>query len=477
MRPRNGQRPPRRPACCAEHVGREEADLAAVSDLLSAGRLVTILGAGGLGKTRLAQAVAAGLPPTQGVVVVELAPLASADDIVPALGALLGIAEFRSTRSLRDAVAADLRTRVVRALADGPTVLVLDNCEHLVAEVAAFAADLLATVPALRILTTSRAPLAIAGEVVAPLAPLPVEADGAAVRLFTERARAARPGAVLPVDTVRRICTRLDGSPLAIELAAARIRGMSADEIERRLDDRFALLRGGDRSAPERHRTLLAVIEWSWRLLDDGAQDLLTRLALFPDGLAVDAVEAVAAPDRRADALDDLAELVEQSLVQLVEHEGEPVRYRLLETVREFGAARLGDRGATEAVRAAMIGWGRGSRPSATCSRSRVPHSSSGSARSPANPTTSSRCSAGAWLPTTPRRSRTCSRPSAATGRCAVPTVRSSHSAPRSSRSCAVPDRRPRTVPRPCSDSSSPAGRQRSATSAPQPWPCRPCAA
>ncbi|WP_263055034.1 BTAD domain-containing putative transcriptional regulator [Curtobacterium sp. RIT-PI-V] len=340
-------------------VGRE-ADLAAVSDLLSAGRLVTILGAGGLGKTRLAQAVAAGLPSTHGVVVVELAPLASADDIVPALGALLGIAEFRSTRSLRDAVAADLRTRVVRALADGPTVLVLDNCEHLVAEVAAFAADLLATVPALRILTTSRAPLAIAGEVVAPLAPLPVEADGAAVRLFTERARAARPGAVLPVDTVRRICTRLDGSPLAIELAAARIRGMSADEIERRLDDRFALLRGGDRSAPERHRTLLAVIEWSWRLLDDGAQDLLTRLALFPDGLAVDAVEAVAAPDRRADALDDLAELVEQSLVQLVEHEGEPVRYRLLETVREFGAARLGDRGATEAVRAAMIGWGRG---------------------------------------------------------------------------------------------------------------------
>ncbi|ROP72354.1 BTAD domain-containing putative transcriptional regulator [Curtobacterium sp. PhB115] len=339
-------------------LGRE-ADLAAVSDLLSANRLVTVLGAGGLGKTRLAQAVAAALPPTCGVVVFELAPLTAAEDIVPALGALLGIAEFRSARSLRDAVAADLSTRVVRALADGPTVLVLDNCEHLVAEVAAFASDLLATVPDLRILTTSRAPLAIAGEVVAPLAPLPVEADGAAVRLFTERARAARPGAVLPVDTVRRICTRLDGSPLAIELAAARIRGMSADEIERRLDDRFALLRGGDRSAPERHRTLLAVIEWSWRLLDEGAQDLLTRLALFPDGLAVDAVEAVAAPSRAADALDDLAELVEQSLVQLVEHEGDPVRYRLLETVREFGAARLDERGTTGTVRAAMIRWGR----------------------------------------------------------------------------------------------------------------------
>ncbi|KQS10132.1 hypothetical protein ASG04_06035 [Curtobacterium sp. Leaf183] len=346
-------------------VGRE-AEVAAVTELLSHERLVTVLGAGGLGKTRLAQAVAAAVRDDHGVVVLELASLTSGEDIVPALGALLGIAEVRGVRSLRDAVAADLRSRVFRALGDEPTVLVLDNCEHLVEDVASVVADLLAVLPSLRVLTTSRAPLAIAGEVVAPLAPLPVDADGAAVRLFTDRARAARPGAVLPVDAVRRICTRLDGSPLAIELAAARIRGMSTDEIERRLDDRFALLRGGDRSAPERHRTLLAVIEWSWRLLDAGAEDLLPRLALFPDGLAVDAVEAVAAPDRRQDALDDLAELVEQSLVQLVEHEGEPVRYRLLETVREFGAARLRDRDATRAVRDAMVHWGRtfaGSRP------------------------------------------------------------------------------------------------------------------
>jgi predicted ATPase/DNA-binding SARP family transcriptional activator len=339
-------------------VGRE-ADLAAVADLLSHERLVTILGAGGLGKTRLAQAVAATVAQDRGVVVLELAPLTAGEDIVPALGALLGIAEVRGARSLREAVVSDLWGRVLRALAEEPTVLVLDNCEHLVEAAAALTADLLAVLPSLRVLTTSRAPLAIAGEVVAALAPLPVEADGSAVRLFTERARAARPGAVLPVDTVRSICTRLDGSPLAIELAAARIRGMSAEEIERRLDDRFALLRGGDRSAPERHRTLLAVIEWSWRLLDDGAQDLLTRLALFPDGLAVDAVEAVADPLRHDDALDDLAELVEQSLVQLVEHEGEPVRYRLLETVREFGTARLTERGTTPAVRAAMLRWGR----------------------------------------------------------------------------------------------------------------------
>jgi predicted ATPase/DNA-binding SARP family transcriptional activator len=337
-------------------IGRE-ADLATVTRLLSQARLVTILGAGGLGKTRLAQAAAATVPAGCGVVVVELAPLTTGEDVVPAIGALLGIAEVRSARSLRDAVVADLRTRVTRALGEEPTVLVLDNCEHILEPVAEFTSDLLAELPDLRVLTTSRAPLAVAGEVVAPLAPLPVEADGAAVRLFTDRARAARPGAVLPVDAVRRICTRLDGSPLAIELAAARIRGMSVDEIERRLDDRFALLRGGDRSAPERHRTLLAVIEWSWRLLDDGARDLLTRLALFPDGLSVEAVEAVAAPDRGDGALDDLADLVEQSLVQLVEREGDPVRYRLLETVREFGAARLEESGATADVRAAMTRW------------------------------------------------------------------------------------------------------------------------
>ncbi|MFZ7087381.1 BTAD domain-containing putative transcriptional regulator [Curtobacterium sp. RRHDQ10] len=339
-------------------IGRD-ADVDAVRALLGGQRLVTILGAGGLGKTRLAQQVAADVPEDTAVVVVELAPLSDGGDVLPALGALLGI-DTRATRTLRPTVVADLRGRVLDALGERRTLLVLDNCEHIVADVAEVAADLLAEIPTLQILATSRAPLAVAGEAVAPLAPLPVDHDGAAVRLFTERARAARPGAALPVDTVRSICARLDGSPLAIELAAARIRGMGLDEIARRLDDRFALLRGGDRSAPERHRTLLAVIEWSWRLLGPGAQDLLTRLALFPDGFDLDTAEAVAATingPAADDVFDDLAELVEQSLVQLDELDGAPPRYRLLETVREFGAARLAERGHTDDVRAAMLRW------------------------------------------------------------------------------------------------------------------------
>ncbi|KQO63600.1 BTAD domain-containing putative transcriptional regulator [Curtobacterium sp. Leaf261] len=336
-------------------IGRD-ADLADLHDLLAEHRLVTVLGAGGLGKTRIAQQVAADVADETAVVVIELAPLSEGADIIPALGALLGI-DTRAGRTLRPGAAADLRERVLGIIGQRPMLLVLDNCEHIVADVAEFTAGFLAELPDLRVLATSRAPLAIAGEAVAPLAPLPVDQDGAAVRLFTERARAARPGAALPVDTVRSICARLDGSPLAIELAAARIRGMGLDEIARRLDDRFALLRGGDRSAPERHRSLLAVIEWSWRLLGPGAQDLLTRLALFPDGFDIDTAEAVGDPARADTVFDDLADLVEQSLVQLEELDGAPPRYRLLETVREFGATQLVERGRTDEVRAAMLRW------------------------------------------------------------------------------------------------------------------------
>jgi len=347
-------------AAATELIGRESA-LEEVAALLLSRRLVTILGAGGLGKTRLAQEVAArtvAARPGADTLVLELAPLDTPSDVLPALAALLGVGGVRPGKRLSGEALVDVRSQVITALGERPALLVMDNCEHLVQEAASLATELLERVASLRILTTSRAPLAVPEEAVFSLEPLPVQEDGAAVRLFTTRARAARPGALLPLDLVRSVCARLDGSPLAIELAAARVRGMSVDELHARLDDRFGLLRGGDRSAPPRHRTLLAVIEWSWDLLAAGAKELLPRLALFPDGFTLQAAEAVAPPARRDDAFDDLAELVEQSLVQLVERAGEPVRYRLLETVREFGSARLG--GGADEVRTAMIGWGVG---------------------------------------------------------------------------------------------------------------------
>lgn len=366
-------------AGATELVGRE-VDLAALRRTLHTARLVTLLGAGGLGKTRLAQEAAAGVAAAaQGtdVVVVELAPLETPADVLPALAALLGVGGVRPGKTLTTQARVDVRGEVIAALTERPALLVLDNCEHLIGEAARLATDLLAQRPRLTILTTSRAPLSVPQEEIHALPPLPVDVGGAAVRLFTTRARAARPGALLPVDLVHDVCARLDGSPLAIELAAARVRGMGLQELHDRLDDRFALLRGGDRTAPPRHRSLLAVIEWSWDLLAPGAKDLLPRLALFPDGFTVEAAEAVAAPSRRDDALADLAELVEQSLVQLMERPGQPVRYRLLETVREFGTARLRLHAVPDAaepgpasdagsgrepdeatVRAAMIAWG-----------------------------------------------------------------------------------------------------------------------
>src|SRR5690606_31582997 len=159
---------------------------------------------------------------------------------------------------------ADVRARVADHLFQVPTLLVLDNCEHLVDAVAELTAFLVSAVPELTVLTTSRTPLAIAAERVYPLGQL---GPGDAAALFAERATAARPGARLPADTVRGIVDRLDGLPLAVELAAAKVRAMSVEEILRRLTNRFDLLRGGDRTAPDRHQTLLAVIDWSWNLL------------------------------------------------------------------------------------------------------------------------------------------------------------------------------------------------------------------
>ena len=329
-------------------VGRDH-DIEAVRALLRRSRVTTVLGPGGLGKTRLANVVAR--QADQPVVhLVELVGVTAGDDVIAEVGAALGVRDsVSSRRALTPAQRADVRGRVAEQLAQAPTLLVLDNCEHIVDAVADLAAFLVASVPSLTILITSRAPLAIAAESVYPLAQL-TPRDG--VSLFIERATAARPDTRLSDETVRELVGRLDGLPLAIELAAARIRSMSVDEILRRLSDRFALLRGGDRSAPDRHQTLLAVIDWSWNLLADRERRALRRLAVFQDGFALDGAESLFG----ADALDAVSDLVAQSLVTVAD-EGDRVRYRMLETVREFGLIRLAEADDEQAARAAQREW------------------------------------------------------------------------------------------------------------------------
>ncbi len=239
--------------------------------------------------------------------------------------------------------------RIVDQIGTAPALLILDNCEHLVDAVADLVQVLVTRTPALRVLTTTRAPLGIAAERVYQLPQLGLDD---AVELFTERATAARPGVRLDAAEVRSLVERLDGLPLAVELAAAKVRVMSIAEIERRLENRFALLRGGSREAPERHQTLLAVIDWSWNLLGEEERTALRRLSIFRDGFSLGGAEAVV-----GDALGPLSSLVDQSLVTVVEGAGE-LRYRLLETVREFGQMQLIDAGDDAETIARLRDWG-----------------------------------------------------------------------------------------------------------------------
>jgi DNA-binding SARP family transcriptional activator len=218
-------------------LGRE-GDLLAVERLIHSSRLTTILGPGGLGKTRLAQELGQrAAENTPAVIVVELASVRSGDDVTLALGSTLGIREASGSglKVTDPSVRLDVRERILSALGERQTLLIVDNCEHIVDAAAAWMADILASTTSVRILATSRSPLAISGESVYQLDSLASDADdggsGPAVTLFMERARAARPGVALPVDTITRLCTRLDGLPLAIELAAARVRSMSVEEI------------------------------------------------------------------------------------------------------------------------------------------------------------------------------------------------------------------------------------------------------
>ncbi|WP_431966857.1 AfsR/SARP family transcriptional regulator [Nocardia sp. bgisy134] len=343
-------------------LGRE-ADLDQLVGLLRAARVVTVLGPGGTGKTRVANEVGARVARQESVVLVELASVRSTSvddaraDIESAISTTLGIGEVVREPGLLRPGRIDTGRRLRDALSARPMLVILDNCEHLVDAVAEVVADLIGSCDQLTVLTTSRAPLAITAESVYPLAPLAIDAAGSpATDLFSARARAVRPTVRLDQDAVARLCAMLDGLPLAIELAAARARTMSVEEIESRLEHRFALLRGGDRSSPERHRTLHAVIAWSWNLLDPPQQATLRRMCRFPAGFTSIAAEAVAGgPD-----IDDVAAavdgLVSQSLLTVLEDE-DGTRYRMLETVREFGEEQLTSVGEAELVMRRMSRW------------------------------------------------------------------------------------------------------------------------
>jgi predicted ATPase/DNA-binding SARP family transcriptional activator len=330
-------------------VGRD-VDLAQVAKLIREYRLTTLTGPGGSGKTRLATEAALRMVDQQpdGVWLVELAPIANTAaevDVPRAVLAAMGVQD--SGGELVDQLAGALQARQV--------LLVLDNCEHLIDTVAVLADRLLGTCPRLRILATSRQPLGIIGEALWPVEPLavaPQEADAAeamaspAVRLFADRANAACPGFEVTVPAVIQICRALDGMPLAIELAAARMRSMTAEQVAGRLDDRFRLLKG-NRAALPRHQTLRAVIDWSWDLLTDEQRTVLRRLAVFSRGATVEAAERVCGDN----ALDVLDALTDKSL--LVPTGDGTARYGMLETIKEYSLLELTEAGELQQIRQA----------------------------------------------------------------------------------------------------------------------------
>lgn len=356
-------------------LGRES-DLERLEQLVRTSRVTTVLGPGGTGKTRVANELGARLSHDTAVALVELAslradPAGAADtraEIEVAIAATLGVTDVgRETNVLLQQRGRDIGQRLREALAVRPTLLILDNCEHLIEPVAELVADLVGASDQLTVLTTSRAPLEITAEAVYPLPPLTIDPAGSpATELFEARARSVRPSVRLDPEVVARLCRTLDGLPLAIELAAARVRTMSVEEIESRLDHRFTLLRSGDRSSPQRHRTLYAVIEWSWNLLDESQRVALRRLCRFPAGFTLDAAETVLSePERRtaAPSIDDPATavdgLVSQSLLTVLEDEQGGTRYRMLETVREFGDEQLAAHDEADLVMDRMSVWAR----------------------------------------------------------------------------------------------------------------------
>jgi predicted ATPase/class 3 adenylate cyclase len=343
-------------------IGRER-ELADVRKLLQSARLVTLVGAGGLGKTRLSVQAAADVMDDypDGVWFVELAPLADARLVPQVVASALGVKE-EAGRPVVEAL--------MKYVGDRQLLIILDNCEHLTHACAELAHQLLQSGPQAKVLASSREPLHVAGETLYPLPALEVpdpsqnvtlaaltQSDG--VRLFVDRAIAVQPSFQVTdrnASAVAEICHRLDGIPLALELAAARVRALSVENIAARLSDRFRLLKGGDRTALPRQQTLRALIDWSYDLLNEAERVLLRRLAVFAGGWTLEAAEAVTAGGDldRTDVLDLLTQLVEKSLVAL-EAAGE--RYRLLETMRQYAEECLDATDEGDAVRTRHLNY------------------------------------------------------------------------------------------------------------------------
>jgi predicted ATPase/DNA-binding SARP family transcriptional activator len=338
-----------------ETIGRASA-LVCLAGLTSSHRLVTVVGPGGVGKTRLA--IETGLIAVNnfrhGAWLVEVAPLRDPGAVVPAIAGALGMADV----GVQAAGTEDALARLSDVLIERELLLILDNCEHLVDQSAAVVEGLLAACPRLRILVTTREAMALPGELVWPT---PALAPEHAVELFAARAGDVTPTFVLSDESrpiVMNICTRLDGLPLAIELAAARARTFPVAQIAERLDDRFGLLTRGARTATARQQTLRAVVDWSYDLLCQEEQRLFNRMSVFVDGCDLDAVEAVCADDQlpAAAVADLVSRLVDKSLVEARDQDGQ-ARFSMLQTLTEYGRKCLAAEGECALVKSRHAGW------------------------------------------------------------------------------------------------------------------------
>jgi predicted ATPase/DNA-binding SARP family transcriptional activator len=347
-------------------VGRDD-DVVVVRALITEHRLATLVGPGGSGKTRLATETArtliGDLP--DGVWLVELAAIGADGDVAQATLAALGLRDAL----LGAAPSADVADGLIAAIREREALLILDNCEHVIEAAAKFADRVLGECRRLRILATSREPLGITGEALWPVGPLALpEGDASpgeiesspAVRLLRDRAGAVRRDLAVDahaLSTMVRICRALDGMPLAIELAAARLRTMSLDQLANGLDDRFRLLTGGSRTALPRHKTLRAVVDWSWELLTDAERMVLRRLSVFSGGTSLEAAERVCAGDvvEQDEVLELLTALAEKSLL-LAEGDSAP-RYRMIGTISEYAGHRLAEAGESDQARHAHLAY------------------------------------------------------------------------------------------------------------------------